>query len=81
MNGKPGKILNIGSGKPIQIKKVIKLVVKLIGGGKPQFGKIRYKKNINMKLYPDISRAKKFLKWSPKQNFFEGLNLTINSYR
>ena len=76
-----GKIFNIGTGKPIQIKKVIKKTVNLIGSGKPLFGKIKYKKNTNMKLYPDISKAKKVLKWSSKLNFLEGLNLTINSYR
>ena len=76
-----GKIFNIGSGKPIQIKKVIKQTVNLIGSGKPMFGKIKYKKNSNMKLYPNITSAKKILKWKPKLNFVKGLNLTINSYR
>ena len=34
-----------------------------------------------MKLYPNITSAKKILKWKPKLNFVKGLNLTINSYR
>ena len=76
-----GKIFNIGSGKPTQIKKVIKQTVNSIGSGKPLFGKIKYKKNSNMKLYPNITSAKKILKWKPKLNFVKGLNLTINSYR
>ena len=76
-----GKIFNIGSGKPIQIKKVIKQTVNLIGSGKPLFGKIKYKKNSNMKLYPNITSAKKILKWKPNLKFEKGLNLTINSYR
>ena len=76
-----GKIFNIGSGKPIQIKKVIKQTVNLIGSGKPMFGKIKYKKNSNMKLYPNITSAKKILKWKPNLKFAKGLNLTINSYR
>ena len=76
-----GKIFNIGSGKPIQIKKVIKKTVNLIGSGKPLFGKIKYKKNSNMKLYPNITNAKKILKWKPNLKFSKGLNLTINSYR
>ena len=76
-----GKIFNIGSGKPLQIKKVIKQIVKTIGSGKPLFGKIKYKKNTNMRLYPNITKAKKILKWKPKLNFVKGLNLTINSYR
>ena len=76
-----GEIINIGSGKPLQIKKVIKQIVKTIGSGKPLFGKIKYKKNTNMRLYPNITKAKKILKWKPKLNFVKGLNLTINSFR
>ena len=76
-----GEIINIGSGKPIQIKKVINLTCKIIGKGKPQFGKIKYKKDTNMKLYPNISKAKKILEWSPKTTFLRGLRLTINSYK
>ena len=76
-----GKIFNIGSGKPIQIKKVIKQTVNLIGSGKPLFGKIKYKKDTNMKLYPNVTSAKKILKWKSYLRFKRGLNLTINSYR
>ncbi len=76
-----GEIINIGSGKPIQIKKAINLTCKLIGKGKPQFGKIKYNKDVNMKLYPNIKKAKKMLGWRPKINFLKGLNLTIDSYR
>ena len=76
-----GKIFNIGSGKPIQIKKVIKQIVSSIGSGKPLFGKIKYKKDTNMKLYPNITNAKKILKWKPNLKFAKGLNLTINYYK
>ena len=33
-----------------------------------------------MKIYPDISKAKKFLKWKPKINFIKGLAKTIQYY-
>ena len=39
-----GEIINIGSGKPIKIKYLINYIRKLIGKGKPQFGKIKKKK-------------------------------------
>ena len=39
-----GEIFNIGSGRPIKIKKVINQICKKIGRGKPQFGKIKYRK-------------------------------------
>lgn len=76
-----GKIINIGSGKPLKIKKIIKIVCKIIGSGKPQFGKIKYKKGTNMKLFPKIEKAKKIIQWTPKTKFLKGLNLTINSFK
>ena len=47
--------------------------------GKPQFGKIAYKKKTNMRVFPDIRKAKKIIGWSPKINFIKGLKLTIRS--
>ena len=35
-----GEIINIGSGHPITIKKIIKTICRLIQGGHPVFGKI-----------------------------------------
>ena len=40
-----GEIINIGSGKPIKIKYLINYIRKLIGKGKPQFGKIKKRKD------------------------------------
>ena len=34
-----------------------------------------------LNLYPDISKAKKFLNWSPKKNFETGLKETIKYYK
>ena len=76
-----GEIINIGFGKPIKIKKAIHLVRQLIGKGKPQFGKLKYKKETNMKLYPDIKKAKKIIGWHPKVRFVQGLKLTIATYK
>ena len=72
-----GKILNIGSGRPITIKKMIKKVVKLIGSGKPIFGAFPYRKGENMSLYANIDEIKQVLKWKPKISLEEGLNRTI----
>ena len=74
-----GEVINIASGKPIQIKKVINSIVKTIKLGKANFGKIKYRNLENMKLYADISKAKKILRWKPTIGFNKGLELTINS--
>ena len=76
-----GEIINIGFGKPIKIKNTINLARKLIGKGKPQFGKLKYKKETNMKLYPDIKKAKRIIGWYPKVKFLQGLKLTIATYK
>jgi len=75
-----GRILNIGSGKPIKIKNVIKKIVRIYKSGKPQYNKIRIRKEEMMLTYPDISAAKKILKWSPKVSFIVGLNKTIKYF-
>tara|TARA_Y100000590_G_C15652288_1_gene989272 strand:- start:14 stop:466 length:453 start_codon:yes stop_codon:yes gene_type:complete len=76
-----GEVFNIGSGKPIKIKKLVKLFCKKIGKGKPEFGKIKYREDENMNLFPDIKKAKFKLKWKPKKNLINGLNITLSSFK
>ena len=76
-----GEIFNIGSGQPKKIKHIIKQIIKIIGKGSAQFGKIEYRKNENMQLYPNIKKARVKLKWTPKINFNNGIKTVINSYR
>ena len=73
-------LINIGTGKPQKIKDVINFLVKRLKGGKPNFGKIKLRKDEILKIYPDISKAKKILKWTPKIKFKKGLEDTIRSY-
>ncbi len=72
-----GEIINIGSGKPIPIKKVILKICKLVNSGKPEFGKINFRKDEIMKLYPDIKKAKKILNWKFQTSLEIGLKKTI----
>ena len=39
-----GEIINLGSGKPVKIKRMVELIVKIIGKGIPVFGAVRYRK-------------------------------------
>ena len=75
-----GEIFNIGSGKPVKIRQAIKQICKIIGRGKPQFGKIKYRKDENMKVYPNIKKARIKLKWQPKIDFSRGIKSVINSF-
>ena len=76
-----GEIFNIGSGKPLKIKQIIRQVCKKIGKGKPEYGKFKFRKDENMKIYPDIKKARIKLKWKPKVEFDSGINSVINSYK
>ncbi len=76
-----GEIINIGSGKPISIKKIILTICNTVLGGKPKFGKIKFRKDEILNLYPNIKKAKKLLKWEPKINLKIGLKKTIKYYK
>lgn len=76
-----GEIINIGSGIPIKIKNLILLIVKIVGTGRPIFSKIKLRNDELIKLYPDISKAKKLMNWVPKIRLKKGLIKTINSYK
>ena len=76
-----GEIFNIGSGKPVKIKKLILKICKIIGHGKPRFGMIKFRKDEIKKLYPSIEKAKRLLGWKPLVNINLGLKKTIKYYK
>lgn len=62
-------ILNVGTSKKIQLKKIVKFIVKYIGKGKPNFGKIKYSSpNYNKILIAD---NKKLITYIGKFQFKE----------
>ena len=77
----PGQIINIGQGSPVKVKKVINKICEILDSGKPQFGKIKFRKDEIKNLYPSIAKAKKVLNWSPKIGIISGLKKTINHYK
>jgi dTDP-glucose 4,6-dehydratase len=75
-----GEIFNIGFGKPLKIKNIIQRILSYYKSGNPQFGKIKLRKEEQMKIYPDIRKARRILNWKPKINFLKGLAKTIQYY-
>lgn len=75
-----GEVINIASGKPITIKNLIQKVRDLIGKGNPIYGGIDYREGESMKLYANIEKANKLLKWQPRYEFQESLKKVINWY-
>ena len=54
-----GEIINIGSGKPSKIKSIIIKICKIVGSGKPNFGKIKFRKDEISSLIQVFSKQKK----------------------
>jgi nucleoside-diphosphate-sugar epimerase len=76
-----GHVINLASGEPVKIKHMIETVVKLTGGGKPQWGAHPYRKGENMELYADASLSRELLGWKPMISLEKGLELTIEYYK
>ena len=75
-----GQILNIGSGRPVRLKKIIEYIKKIIKKGKPIYGKIGLRKDEILNIYPSMQKVKRILKWHPKVEFTVGLKKTIQYY-
>jgi nucleoside-diphosphate-sugar epimerase len=75
-----GEIFNIGLGKPLKIKKIIQRILSYYKSGSPQFGKIKLRKEEQIKIYPDIRKARSILNWRPKIKFLKGLTKTLQYY-
>ena len=73
-----GEIINLASGQPVQIRDVVDLIHRLVGAGRPNFGKVPYRQNENMALYADISKAKKLLSWVPSVSLEDGISNLID---
>lgn len=76
-----GQILNIGCGKPKQIKEIINYIKKKCKSGNPIFGKIKLRNEENLVTFPDIKKAFNFLNWKPKIDLDTGLEKVIDHYR
>ena len=60
---------------------MIKKIINISKGGVPLYGKIKFRKDEIKKLYPDIKKIKKEIKWKPRIKFDRGIKLTIKSYK
>ena len=74
-----GEVINLASGQSISIREVIEIVKRIVGKGRPDFGKIPYRSGENMNLYADTSKANKVLQWMPEISIVEGIKKTIIS--
>jgi nucleoside-diphosphate-sugar epimerase len=75
-----GKILNLGTGKPQKLIKIINQIIKICKGGKADFGKVLIRNDEILNLYSNIRYTRSVLKWKPNTTFKKGLLKTINFY-
>jgi len=78
-NKSSGKIYNIGSGKGMKIKTLVRLIQKEIKNGKPIFLDNKSKKEERNKLVADIREIKKDIYWYPKISTQEGIKKIIKA--
>ena len=76
-----GQVFNLGSGKPLKVKDVIKKISGLTKKGNPQYGKLKMRKDETLRIFPDINKIKNILDWRPKTSFKEGLKKTFKFYK
>jgi len=78
-----GEAFNVGSGVPVSILDLTKMIIKKVGSG--SFEMVPYpkeRKNIEIGDYfADIGKVKRMLGWSPATPIDEGLEKTIDFYR
>ena len=76
-----GRCMNIASGEPTRIRDVVESVVRLVGGGRPEFGARPYRQGESMALFADVSPTAELLGWYPRTPLEEGLARTVAAYR
>ena len=74
------KVINIGYGKGISMRRLINIIKGIAKGGKPQFGVMKSRNHENPVLVPSIIRARKILGWKPKVKLKKGLKITQKKF-
>jgi len=79
-----GKVVNIGTGRDISIKELVKKILSQMRQGgeiKVEGRRIRPERSEVMRLIADTRLAKKLFKWAPRYTLEDGLGETIEWYR
>jgi nucleoside-diphosphate-sugar epimerase len=80
--GIEGEIINVGSGEPIVISRLVTYVEELMGCADiVKRGALPYRVGEPMEYWLDTAKAKKLLDWAPRTTLENGLRHTIDWYR
>lgn len=76
-----GEIINIGYGKSFELNSIVSYVFKKTKFNLLEKNKIKLRADEKLNIYPDISKAREILNWSPKTKILNGINKTIYFYK
>lgn len=77
-----GEIIDLGTGEEHTVKEIVEMVVKLTGYRlKWRLGNLPYRENEMFRFYCQGEKAKKLLKWQPKNSIKNGLIKTIEWHK
>lgn len=80
--GIDGEIINVGSGEPVVISRLVEHVENFVGcTGLVRRGALNYRIGEPMEYWLDISKAKNMLDWVPQTSLVNGLARTVGWYR
>jgi nucleoside-diphosphate-sugar epimerase len=78
-----GEVFNIGSGKGISFKSMVKTIVEIVGKG--NYEHVQWPGNyVNVETgdyITDIGKVKQYLKWNPKIKLVDGMKITVDYYQ
>ena len=77
-----GKIINVGCGKEIAIRDLIKMIHEVTGSSSVlRLGSLENRKTEIWRMSADAQNAAKYLNWTPEIDFTSGLRKTVEWYR
>ncbi|MFC1754585.1 UDP-glucuronic acid decarboxylase family protein [Thermoproteota archaeon] len=80
MNSAINEPVNLGNPREVSIRELSQLIIRLTGS-KSRLKPMPLPKDDPQRRKPDISRARRYLDWSPKIGLKEGLHATISWFR
>tara|TARA_B100002003_G_scaffold195509_1_gene185395 strand:- start:68 stop:1033 length:966 start_codon:yes stop_codon:yes gene_type:complete len=72
-------VINLGSDRPVQIKKVIEIIERVVGKAATISVKKRDPSDV-LSTWANISRARELLNWTPQTSLEDGINLAVDWY-
>jgi nucleoside-diphosphate-sugar epimerase len=74
--------INIGSGEPVPVRKLVETLARLIGGkGRPLFGELEANPDEPAALVPDVTRLRNEVGWRPALELQEGLKKALDCWK